>query len=199
MPFCSKCGAQINEGAQFCPKCGQLVAGTTPEQQVYYSQQQYVDQPSEEPESWISKVWHSKWSWIAGVVLVLIIVAANRSNSDDLEKQVEKEMVKKFHDDGQKLVVKELVLIHENGNNYSGLAKCTLDGENIEYDVKVVSDGRKFKWECTPTGEYIMKAIDDAMDEAQKEFEASIDKAQREFEASMDEAQREFEASMDEY
>ena len=23
MAFCSKCGTQINDGAKFCPKCGQ--------------------------------------------------------------------------------------------------------------------------------------------------------------------------------
>lgn len=43
MAFCSKCGTQINDGAKFCPKCGQPTNAAS-QQQVSQPQQQYAAQ-----------------------------------------------------------------------------------------------------------------------------------------------------------
>ena len=45
MAFCSKCGAQINDGAQFCPTCGQPTDAAS--QQQVYQQPQYAAQPQQ--------------------------------------------------------------------------------------------------------------------------------------------------------
>ena len=57
MAFCSKCGAQIYDGAQFCPKCGQPNNAAS---RQHFNQQQYGVQPKEE-HSRTYKMWHSKW------------------------------------------------------------------------------------------------------------------------------------------
>lgn len=49
MAFCSKCGTEFNDGAQFCPKCGQPTNATS-QQQVSQPQQQYAaQQPQQQP------------------------------------------------------------------------------------------------------------------------------------------------------
>lgn len=161
MAFCSKCGAQINDGAQFCPKCGQPTNAAS-EQQVY--QQQYVAQPQEKEHSRMYKMWHNKWNWIGAIVATIIIVAVNMSGGSDtdmLQKEVKKMMVEKMKEKGQALNISEFTLVHQDGNNYTGLAICTLDGEKIDLDVKVVYDGSNFQAEWAPTAEYQQKALEE--------------------------------------
>ena len=120
MAFCSKCGTQINDGAKFCPKCGQPTNAAS-QQQVY--QQQYVAQPQEKEHSRMYKMWHSKWNWIAAIVFLIIIVAANMGGSSDtdmLQKEVKKMMVEKMKEKGQTLNITDFTLVHQDGNNYTG-------------------------------------------------------------------------------
>ena len=120
MAFCSKCGTQINDGAKFCPKCGQPTNAAS-QQQVY--QQQYVAQPQEKEHGRMYKMWHSKWNWIAAIVFLIIIVAANMGGSSDtdmLQKEVKKMMVEKMKEKGQTLNITDFTLVHQDGNNYTG-------------------------------------------------------------------------------
>lgn len=55
MAFCSKCGAQINDNAQFCPKCGQPNK-VAQQQQVNQFQRQPKEQPQEEKMKWWQKI-----------------------------------------------------------------------------------------------------------------------------------------------
>ena len=77
MAFCSNCGTQIEEGVNFCPKCGQNVGAAAPQQQVNQPQPQYVEEEEEveEKKSFTYRMWHNKWSWIAAAIIVLIIGA----------------------------------------------------------------------------------------------------------------------------
>ncbi len=46
MAFCNNCGNQINDGAKFCPKCGQIIEGT-PQQQGNQQPGQGYQQPGQ--------------------------------------------------------------------------------------------------------------------------------------------------------
>lgn len=48
MAFCSKCGTEFNDGAQFCPKCGQPTNAAS-QQQVYQQPAQAYQQPQQRP------------------------------------------------------------------------------------------------------------------------------------------------------
>lgn len=48
MAFCSKCGTQYDDGAQFCPKCGQPTNAAS-QQQVYQQSAQAYQQPQQRP------------------------------------------------------------------------------------------------------------------------------------------------------
>ena len=40
MAFCGKCGAQLNDGAKFCPSCGAPTGSEQAQQQTYQQPQQ---------------------------------------------------------------------------------------------------------------------------------------------------------------
>lgn len=145
MAFCSKCGAQINDGAQFCPKCGQPTNAAS-EQQVY-------QQPQEKEHSRMYKMWHNKWNWIGAIVATIIIVAVNMSGSSksDIEKTTKEIMVERYKKEGVNLVVKSLYLVHKRGNEYSGIAECKVDGVDVQFSLKVLSDGQavQAEWELS--------------------------------------------------
>ena len=70
MAFCSKCGAQINDGAQFCPKCGQPTSNTNNKQEpVDYNS--FNDQPEDED----MKTWQKIVSvllWPVGAIILIV-------------------------------------------------------------------------------------------------------------------------------
>jgi len=164
MAYCSKCGAQMNDGAQFCPQCGQ--SNNPNSQQDYHHQ--YVAQQQRQERSGLKKFLHSKWAWVVAIVIIIIIAASSAggsSNTDMLEKEVKKMMVDKTKEKGSTLVITDFNLVHQEGNNYTGLASCTLDGEKMDLDVKVVFDGSKFQAEWAPTEEYQAKMIEEGLNE----------------------------------
>ena len=163
MAFCGNCGTQLNEGAKFCPKCGQSTNAAS-QQQVY--QQQYVAQPQEKEHGRMYKMWHSKWNWIGAIVFLIIIGAVNivGGSKTKLQKEVKSIMVEKMKERGQTLVITDLTLVHKEGNNYTGLATCTLDGEKIEYDVRVIYDGSSIQAEWEPTEEYFDEQLQKLFD-----------------------------------
>ena len=74
-------------------------------------------------------------------------------------------MVDKMKEKGSTLVITDFNLVHQEGNNYTGLATCTLDGEKMDLDVKVIYDGSKFQAEWAPTEEYQAKIIEEGLNE----------------------------------
>jgi len=48
MAFCSKCGAQMNDGSAFCPSCG--AAAQAQQQQQQYQQPQYQQPQYQQPQ-----------------------------------------------------------------------------------------------------------------------------------------------------
>ncbi len=45
MAFCGKCGAQLNDGAKFCPSCGAPTGSEQAQQQIYQQPQQQAYAP----------------------------------------------------------------------------------------------------------------------------------------------------------
>ena len=155
MAFCGNCGTQLNDGAKFCPKCGQTVGGgESPQQQVNQSQQQYVEQ--EEEKSFMYRMWHSKWNWIGAIAFLIVIVAANTcgGSKSNIEKTTKEIMVDRYKKEGINLVVKKLNLVHKSGNEYTGIAECKVDGEDAQFSLKVISDGQtvQAEWEVSAIG-----------------------------------------------
>ena len=155
MAFCSNCGTQVNEGVNFCPKCGQNIGAAAPQQQVNQTQPQYVEEEEEveEKKSFTYRMWHSKWSWIAAAVIILIIIGSRMGGSkiSNIEKTTKEIMVKETQKRGSTLVVKDITLTHRSGNEYTGVAECTLDGQNVQFALEVVSDGKtvQAEWELS--------------------------------------------------
>ena len=191
MAFCSKCGTLINDGVQFCPKCGQPTNAAS--QQQVYQQQQYFAQQQQEEET--MKLWQkilyflvgpagllaglvytirkkasmAKSAFIWGAVGTLLWIGlaniGGGSDTDMLQSEVQKMMVEKMKEKGQSLVISDFTLVHQDGNNYTGLAACTLDGEKMDLDVKVVYDGSSCQAEWAPTAEYQQKVIEEGLQE----------------------------------
>ena len=183
MAFCGNCGTQLPEGTKFCPNCGTTVGMASQQnnqssQQTYQSAQQpYQASPQQaayEPqpkEGFFRRLFHNKWFWIVFGIICVGIAASRMNYSDRLEKDVKAEMVKKAKEEGHTLVVKDFALVKESENShiYSGLAKCTLDGEPIDLDVEVVCDGKKWTAHWAPTDEYLLQNLEDLWDDALEE------------------------------
>ncbi len=104
-------------------------------------------------------------SYFLSVIASVVIFSSCSMSTSDVERETKKLMVDKFKEDGQKLVIKELTLIHESGNSYKGLADCTLDGEEIQLDLSVLCDGNNIQAEWAPTAEYLQQALEYAADD----------------------------------
>ena len=167
MAFCGNCGTQVNDGAKFCPKCGQTVGGgaSAPQQS-----QQYVVHEDEDNSfsAKLKRFGNSKWNWIAAAVLIVISIGVKMGgglSTRALEKSVKKMMIDKAKANGAKMVISDFTLVHKGGNDYTGIATCTIDGERIDLDVKVVSDGSKIRADWEPTVEYQAEAFEESSEE----------------------------------
>lgn len=79
MAFCSKCGTQLNEGAKFCPKCGQPTTSNEMNNTQVSSSNDLFD--SENVEVQIS-TWQKVVSvlfWPAGVILIIAALIKKQS------------------------------------------------------------------------------------------------------------------------
>ena len=75
--FCHSCGSQVNSDVQFCPICGQSLAGSPPTAEVTPTFVPAV-QVSARPGAWISAGWSIVTADLANyVVLALIFVVLN--------------------------------------------------------------------------------------------------------------------------
>lgn len=188
MAFCGNCGTQLNDGAKFCPKCGQTIAGgaSVPQQQIDQPQQQYSGYQEEETMKLWQKILYLLvgpagllgglvysikkqtsmaknaflWGGI-GTVLWIAMSSLIGGSTSVIEATTKKLMVEEFKKQGVSCVVKDLTLVHKSGNEYSGFAECSIDGEAAQYSLKVLSDGRavQAKWELSSVGS------DDSIDE----------------------------------
>lgn len=65
--------------------------------------------------------------------------------TSQLEKEVKSLANEKLSGTGVKAT--NVTLIHKGGNDYSGIITLSADGEEEEYDINVVCDGRNFQYE----------------------------------------------------
>lgn len=77
MAFCGNCGAQINDGVQFCPKCGQPTSNTSTKQEsVNYNS--FNNQPEDED----MKTWQKIVSvllWPVGAIILIIALVKKQT------------------------------------------------------------------------------------------------------------------------
>ena len=111
-----------------------------------------------------------------------------------LENEVKKIMVETMREKGQNLTITKFSLVHQDGNNYEGLAEGTLDGEKIQLDVYAVYDGENIKAEWQPTAAYIQEMNNKIEEETQRE----IDEQMKEIQKQQEEYQREAEEDLQE-
>jgi hypothetical protein len=69
---------------------------------------------------------------------------------DELQQKVFQSIQTEFPAKGIQAIPNSLVLVHEQGNIYSGVLSCTSDGAPINIKVKVTYDGNGFVWETAP-------------------------------------------------
>ena len=67
MAFCRNCGTQLDDGAKFCPKCGQVVGGASVPQQEVIQPQTSVEQEKKEK----LKIWQKVLCFLIGPVGIL--------------------------------------------------------------------------------------------------------------------------------
>lgn len=182
MAFCGNCGTQLNDGAKFCPKCGQTVdsGASIPQQQVSYDQQQYSGYEEEETMKMWQKILYllvgpagllgglvymirkktsmakSAFLWGGiGTILWIAISSLGGSPNSEIEAATKEIMVEEFKKQGVNCVVKDLTLVHKSGNEYSGIANCKVDGEEAQFSLNVLCDGTNVQaeWELSSVGD----------------------------------------------
>ena len=192
MAFCGKCGTQLSDGAKFCPKCGQPTSEAGDVQNYVVNNSHAEESHEEQIKTWQKIV--SVLVWPAGVILIIGSLIKKQSavaksallytliglalsvalqfglggcsgTTVDLENEVKTMMIDTMKEKGQNLSISQLTLVHQEGNNYTGIAKCILDGEKIDLDVDVVFDGEKFQAEWAPTAEYQQKVLEEGLNE----------------------------------
>lgn len=123
MAFCSKCGAQINDGAKFCPKCGQ------PTNVVSQQQENQSQQVDDSFGAKIKRFRNSKWNWAAACVLFAAFIGIKTCDTDidvtdpvDVYNEVASavtDMEKKGYDDGYQSGFADTFRQLENVDDYS--------------------------------------------------------------------------------
>ena len=93
-----------------------------------------------------------KLTAILGVIIFVSILAASCSSSlstNELAEEVEtliREEMKERGVDGDIEII-SFMLIHKEGNEYSGVIKIKEEGEIFTSNVDVIYDGKNIKWE----------------------------------------------------
>ncbi len=182
MAFCGKCGTQLNDGAKFCPKCGSKVGDNAPQPQQQFSptQQHFIEQEKEEklktwqkilcfiisPIGLISSIIlfirkktsmaKSALLWsLAGIVIGMVLTYLMETYSNSLLETAAKNiMIEEFKKEGTNLIINDITLVHKQGNEYDGMAECNVDGQDVQYGLKVLSDGAnvQVQWELSSVG-----------------------------------------------
>lgn len=71
----------------------------------------------------------------------------NKASTEELTKEVRKSMVETFRSENVNIRIKNLTLVHEMDNVYSGVLETQGPEGEYSYNVKVVYDGEAFTWE----------------------------------------------------
>ena len=178
MAFCRYCGTQLNEGAKFCPKCGKAVGDNLSASQQHANLSQLYNEEKEEKGLgiWFKSILLAFWP--IGLIVALIfklrkknikardafqfsiagIIASfslyfinNCATNTQVEKTTKAIMIEKSIENGIVLDVKDITLVHKNGNEYTGIAECEVNGEKVQYSLKVTYDGINVVAEWVPS------------------------------------------------
>lgn len=178
MAFCRNCGTQLNDRAKFCPKCGQSVNNdySVPQQQENLSQQ-YNDEEEEKGLGiWLKSFFIVFWpiGFILAIIFKLrkknikakdafmfsitgigmsicVYFINNCATNNQVEKTTKTIMIQKSLENGIVLDVKDITLVHKSGNEYTGIAECEVNGEKVQYSLKVTYDGINVVAEWVPS------------------------------------------------
>ena len=130
------------------------------------------------------------WSGLC-LILVAIIATSCEMDMKSLERDVIDLMIEKTQEEGHRLTISGLHLVHEGGNYYTGIATGTFDGARIELNVAVVCDGASFQAEWAPTEAYLQKQAEQAQQEFERGWKREVQKLEREEKKAMEEWERE--------
>lgn len=101
--FCHKCGAQLPDGAAFCPVCGTAVADNEATE-TYASETSQVFEIENENEEETDK--QKKWLIMGGIAAVLLIIVAllvtfcGRSDKEDADKIIDDMIINEYDEYG---------------------------------------------------------------------------------------------------
>lgn len=66
--------------------------------------------------------------------------------TENLEEETKNSVNENFANEGVDIIATDITLVHENGNKYSGQITLLVDGEEDNYDINVIYDGRTISW-----------------------------------------------------
>lgn len=120
----------------------------------------------------------------SGISLILIFTmsittSCNNIKSNILREEVKNLMISESRKKGNDLIVHDLIVVHNSGNNYTGYAECTLNDERIDLDVEIVYDGNNIVAEWVPTAEYQYKFYEEEQNKMQEIIEQEQQELQR--------------------
>lgn len=80
-------------------------------------------------------------------MLVIAIIAFNscKLSTSDLEDEVKELCNEKASGTGVRAT--DVNLVHENGNEHSGIITVSSNDKTLDFDINVVYDGEKFRYE----------------------------------------------------
>lgn len=80
------------------------------------------------------------------VVALTLSFASCSLITEDLEEETKNFVNENFANEGVDIIATDITLVHENGNKYSGQVTLLVDGEEDNYDINVIYDGRTISW-----------------------------------------------------
>lgn len=144
MAFCGNCGAQLNDGDKFCPKCGNAIDELSSD-----SQQEFDEEQKATINQW-KKI--AKYAILLGAIATALwFVVPKIVNYNEPEQTAKKILINEFiKEKGVLLNINDIKLLHKVGNEYTGIVEGSIDGEATQFDVNVIYDGSdvlvKWQW-----------------------------------------------------
>lgn len=181
MDFCEKCGTQFDNEENFCSQCGHPIRNNAsePQQQVNQNLQANDEKGEKGLKIWIKILIILLWpiGLILGIIYkrkkekrktkeaifycfvgigATIGIYCNMPNRNSsitnlIETSTKDLMINEYKKQGVNLVVNTLKLTPINKNEYSGVAICTVDGEEAKFSLKVLLEGTNInaEWELS--------------------------------------------------
>jgi hypothetical protein len=115
--------------------------------------------------------------FLAGMAMLSAMFTSCSYTTADLANDVKASITTTFREnDVEGVVVKDVILVHEGGNHYSGIVTTVTDGEVEKFDIAVVCDGENFKWEIPELLDATnLEDLGEAFEEAVKELEEAFE------------------------